>query len=513
MSITIKSENTPLESLTTSLLVLVTSNEAELKGEIKISTQKKVKGSAITISEADKFFNSNISEHLKKSAVKKDGKSLIRWTGNKSIPSILVVGFPEEKNEFEKIEKYRLLGAAITKAAASLKADNIAISPANLDLNQTNAEAFIEGLILAGYKFEQCRGKKAADKTAEKEIIIKTVNLLSTKKFPEKAIIKGAALAEATIIARDLVNLPANFCTPDYLVEEAKKIAKTSKLGITVHNKEGLKKLGAGGLLCVAAASEFSPYLVKLVYRPANATAKTKVISLVGKGVTFDCGGLNIKTGTGMDGMKGDMAGAACVLASMKAIAELKPNCEVRGYLAIAENMISDEAMRVGDVYTAMNGKTFEIDNTDAEGRLILADALSLACKEGCNTVIDLATLTGACIVALGLEIAGVFSDSDSLVQQIEKAGVSSGERFWRMPLYSNYRKLLKSSVADMKNSGGRWGGAITAALFLKEFVTEDVKWAHIDIAGPADSGKDSAYGIEGGAGFGVRSMVRVVMG
>jgi leucyl aminopeptidase len=250
-----------------------------------------------------------------------------------------------------------------------------------------------------------------------------------------------------------------------------------------------------------------------MTYVPVKRTAKTKVISLVGKGITYDTGGYSLKPGDSMIGMKGDMAGAASVLGVMKAVARLKPNVEVRGYIPTTENMINGEATRVGDIVKAMNGKTIEILNTDAEGRLILADALTLACKDKAHIVIDIATLTGACMVALGMQYAGVFCDDQKLTDDIIEQGAIAGERFWPLPLAPEYAASIKSSVADLKNiAGNRWAGATIGGLFLKEFVTPETRWAHLDIAGPSDADSSRGHIKQGGVGFAVRTLTRMIL-
>jgi leucyl aminopeptidase len=302
--------------------------------------------------------------------------------------------------------------------------------------------------------------------------------------------------------------LPANSLTPSAFVQRCREIATASGLQIQVLEKKELMKLGAGGLLGVSAGSSEPPYLVKLTYAPKKASKRK--IALVGKGITFDTGGLCIKPYPGIEQMKCDMGGAAAVLGAMQAIAELKPAHEIRGYLAICENMISGSAMRPSDVITAMNGKTIEVINTDAEGRLVLSDALVLAEREGAQEIVDIATLTGAIRIALGNEAAGLFSNSDAFAATVEKAAAAAGERFWRMPIIDSYKAGLKSDVADFANSGERPGGAIRAAVFLKEFINK-ARWAHLDIASTSFSNTDwGPYG-KGGTGFGVSTLVHLI--
>jgi leucyl aminopeptidase len=252
--------------------------------------------------------------------------------------------------------------------------------------------------------------------------------------------------------------------------------------------------------------------MIRMVLKPKKKASK--VVSLVGKGVTFDSGGLSIKPAGSMEDMKMDMGGAAAVLGAMHALAVISPKVEVRGYIPTTENMINGKATRPGDVVRAMSGKSIEILNTDAEGRLILADALNLAEKDGSDIIVDLATLTGACMVALGNDYAGLFSDDDKLVDSLMKASALAGERLWRLPLAPEYKKLIESPIADIKNTGGRYGGAITGALFLQHFVSNPkTKWAHLDIAGPAYADGDAGHIRKGGVGFGVRTLINFVRG
>jgi leucyl aminopeptidase len=293
-------------------------------------------------------------------------------------------------------------------------------------------------------------------------------------------------------------------------VKEAKRIAKATALRISILDQSKLKQIKAGGILGVNAGSNEPPALVKIVYKPSGISKKTKKVALVGKGVMFDSGGYSLKPAAGMMTMKCDMAGAAAVLATMQAIAVLKPRIEVHCYLPIVENMVNSKALRPGDIIHLLGGKSVEVLNTDAEGRLILADALTLAVKDKPDIIIDLATLTGACAAALGSDYAGLFSNNDALAQGLIDAGQGAGENLWRLPLAKEYRKMLDSPVADLKNIGGSFGGAITAALFLKEFVG-DLPWAHLDIAGPAFLEGASAVSPRGGSGFGVATLVNFI--
>lgn len=416
--------------------------------------------------------------------------------------SILLVGWDDgAASAFEKIARYRKLGSLIAEFAKRSNISKVALSGSQLDLkNESYLTALVEGLILTGYSFTQYKSKKD-----DSPFQLESLSILSGKSVSQKVIDRAAAACAATIFARTLINTPPRDCTPGFLADHCRKIAKSQRLKIDVYDPKALKKMGAGGILAVAQGSDEPPYLIRMVYKPKAKSKKT--LAIVGKGVTFDSGGLSIKTGSGMETMKCDMSGAAAVMAVMSIISSVRPNFEVRAYIPTTENMINGQAMRPGDVITAMSGKTIEVLNTDAEGRLILADALTLAENDGCNTIIDLATLTGACMVALGTEYAGMFTNDDKLAGDLVSAGDAAGELLWRMPLAKEYKDWIKSPVADIKNLGRPFGGAITAALFLEEFISK-ARWAHLDIAGTAFADGDSGHIRKGGVGFGVRTLL-----
>lgn len=406
---------------------------------------------------------------------------------------------------FEKITFFRKLGVQVYERAKALEVNDLFLFIENLQFDKSEyLNAFIESFELAAYSFQKYKFDK---KTNFK---LNNLYFYSKEKIKNPNIENSILISSAVALARDLINMPASDCNPQYLVNQAKNVAKSSKLKIEVFDRAKLQKIKAGGLLAVSSADNQNAFLVKMTYRP-KIKAK-KVLALIGKGITFDSGGLSIKTGVGMETMKCDMSGAAAVLATMSVLSKLKPEIEVRAYLAICENAISPKAIRPGDIFKAMNGKTVEVLNTDAEGRLVLSDAICLANQDKCDLMIDLATLTGACVVALGKEYAGLFSNDPELSQKIINCGEQAGERYWPMPLAPEYKDMLKSPIADLKNIGARDGaGAITAALFLQEFVGT-TKWAHLDIAGPAFADGDKLEVKKGGVGFGVRTLVRVVM-
>ena len=309
-------------------------------------------------------------------------------------------------------------------------------------------------------------------------------------------------------LARQLVASPPNVATPAGLAEIAAGLARDFDLELQLLERADCEALGMGAYLGVAQGSDLPPKFIHLIYRPA--TGANRRVALVGKGLTFDSGGYNLKVaGSQIEMMKYDMGGSAAVLGAMRAIGQLRPaGVEVHAIVASCENMISGNAIHPGDVLTASNGKTIEVNNTDAEGRLTLADALVYACKLEPDAIVDLATLTGACVIALGEEIAGLWSGSDALAAGLESAAKAGGEALWRMPLRDSYKEGLKSHLADLKNTGPRPGGSITAALFLRDFVTAGLPWAHLDIAGTVWSDKGRGDSPPGATGFGVRTLV-----
>jgi len=372
---------------------------------------------------------------------------------------------------------------------------------------ESAAQAVTEGALLGVYSF-----RKHITKEAEYGEI-KQLILVGSDKAELPLLVqgsnKGKILAEATNLARDMVNESANFMTPKHMAEMATKLAETYGLEVSVLEQEQMQELGMGGLLGVAQGSQQPPKFIVLHYKGKDS-AETDV-ALVGKGITFDSGGISIKPSEGMGEMKGDMAGGAAVMAAISAIAQLKPRVNVMAVIPATENLPSGKALKPGDILTAMNGKTIEIISTDAEGRLILADALSYAKKLGVKFMIDVATLTGACRVALGDIYSGAFSNNQGLMDKVITAGAEAGELIWQMPMHELYREQIKSDVADIKNVGGKWGGAITGAQFLAEFVG-DTPWVHLDIAGKEISEKEQGYLVKGATGVPVRTLVNLVL-
>jgi leucyl aminopeptidase len=366
--------------------------------------------------------------------------------------------------------------------------------------------AAAEGVLLGTYRFDKYRSQPRPGRRHLRQVLI------AAGQAPLRPVTEGLRLGEttsaATNFARDLVNEPAGVLTPQRMEEIARAAAKKAGIGVKVLQVDDLRRLGMNGILGVGQGSAVPPRLIRLDYRPAGRVARR--VALAGKGLTFDSGGLSLKTSEGMETMKCDMAGSAAVLATLCALPELGPRVEVTGLMGMAENMPGGNALRPGDVLRMMNGKTVEVRNTDAEGRLVLADVLSyVSTFKRLDEAIDLATLTGAVAVALGPLTAGVIGNDGALVDALVRAARRAGESIWPLPLTAEYREHIRSDVADIKNTGIRYGGAITAALFLHEFVRPGLPWAHLDIAGPAFGDKEYSYIRKGGSGYGVRLLLR----
>jgi len=406
---------------------------------------------------------------------------------------------------------YKGIGEAVAAVAKTAQASKVAIVVVSTLEGSSESKLHAAASIAAGTVigiYEDNRFKSESKKAVLKEVDI--VGLGSGSEL-EKKLKHSVEVCSGVIFGKELVNAPANVLTPGVLAEEAAKVASSYSdvMTATILDVEQCEKLKMGSYLGVAAASANPPHFIHLCYKPPGGNVKRK-LAIVGKGLTFDSGGYNIKTGPGclIELMKFDMGGSAATFGAAKAIAQIKPpGVEVHFIVAACENMISGTGMRPGDIVTASNGKTIEVNNTDAEGRLTLADALVYACNQGVDKIVDLATLTGACVVALGSSVAGIFTPNDELAKEVVEASQRAGEKLWRLPLEESYWESMKSGVADMVNTGGRQGGSITAALFLKQFVDEKVQWLHIDMAGPVWNDKTRAA-----TGFGVSTLVEWVL-
>ncbi len=366
------------------------------------------------------------------------------------------------------------------------------------------AQGLAESIVLAGYSFTAYKSEPAPGPTLARVTLIGAGGARV-----ERALDRGVAVAGGVLVARDLVNTPGGDLTPAALAGAASEIAQQENLQITILDLDDIRAAGLGGLLGVNRGSDLPPRFIELCYEPENPKA---TVALVGKGITFDSGGLSIKSGEAMMAMKNDMGGAAAVLGAFSAITAIAPKVRVRGYIPATDNMSGGDATRPGDVLKIRNGKTVEVLNTDAEGRLVLADALSLASEAKPDAIVDLATLTGAVEVALGNRIAGVMGNSISWVAQVQEAADRAGERVWPLPLPPDYHERIESDVADLRNIGkGRGAGTITAGLFLQDFVADGIPWAHLDIAAVAWSDVNAGENAIGGTGWGVRTILELV--
>lgn len=457
------------------------------------------------LAELDQALAGTLSELIEETEFKgKLGTSAAtRVGGGSAIRKVAVVGLGEA--DAVDLEAVRQAAAAIAKVAKREKCKTVGVSLAEVTLDAAMVvQATVEGMELA---LNQDNRFKSDIENLEHSI--ETVDLLGYV-GQDDAVVRARQICLGVILARELVSAPANVVTPAVLAETAEAIAQEYDLELEILERDDCEKLGMGAFLAVAQASDLPPKFIHLTYRP-EGTPRRK-LAIVGKGLTFDSGGLNLKpSGSGIEMMKTDMGGAAATFGAAKAIAQIKPDVEVHFISAATENMVSGRAMRPGDILTASNGKTIEVNNTDAEGRLTLADALVFADKLGVDAIVDLATLTGACIVALGEGMSGLWSDQDRLADELLTAAKQAGEKFWRMPMEEKYFEGMKSVVADMKNTGPRAGGAITAALFLKQYI-EKTPWAHLDVAGPVWTEKESGYNSPGATGFAVRTLVNWVL-
>ena len=421
--------------------------------------------------------------------------------------------------DFGELEKIVLIGLGnpeglelddIRNAAAIGSRESIGsegslgmIFPWDIFGREKTAQAVAEAARLT--RFKDLRFKS----TQKKVTLPNQLDLIGITKIDDSSIERVNPICAGVELARELVAAPPNVLTPQELANQAVFIAEKYQLTSRVLEKDECESIGMGAYLAVAKGSDLDPKFIHLTYTSPGKISKRVV--LVGKGLTFDSGGYNLKVGASqIEKMKYDMGGSAAVLGAARAIGELKPEgIEVHFIVAACENMVNGSAFHPGDIIKAANGTTIEVNNTDAEGRLTLADALVYACKIKPDHIIDLATLTGACVIALGDEIAGLWTEDDELANQLQEAGRCSGEGIWRMPMQNSYKAGLKSKIADLQNTGPRAGGSITAALFLKEFVDKNIKWAHIDIAGTCWTEKNRGLNPQGATGYGVRLLIQ----
>lgn len=465
--------------------------------------EKKLRESFLTL---EKVFNLKFSKLQKKNFLSKDGYK-IRVTKHEGKPDALILYKLKIDDKFTS-DYFRNHLAGLIKDLENEEIKNLHIFIPTykavkkyFDSVEYYYQTFVEGLLLGNYTF---------DKYKEEKKKAKTMNVLlygENEKAISSAIKKAETVNVGVQFTKDLQNEPANVLTPAELAGTIRSRLAIEGIKVTIFNEYEIKKRRMGGLLAVGQGSSNKPCFIVIRYKPSSKNKKRKKIAIVGKGITFDSGGICVKPAQGMTEMKADMSGAAVVAGTMLAAARAKLPVEILGIIPSAENMINGEAMRPGDVITTASGKTIEVGHTDAEGRMILSDALDFASKQKPDEIIDFATLTGACVVALGQNAAGLFSKYDELADKLYKTGMKTFERVWRLPMWDDYNKANESKIADVNNDGGKWGGAITAAKFLENFVDKKIPWAHIDIAGPAIAHDLNNYTKTYMTGFGVRLM------
>lgn len=450
------------------------------------------------VSKLPKAMHDTVVRRVKKLSFKgKQGATLLVQCDSHDL---VLVGVGDGKSS----ESWRRAAASVRAASASTKAGTVAFAIDDADEPSDVLSAIVEGFRLASYSYEKYRTAKENGYKGPKTVTVSSPSLTDGSRSRAAVEIAEATCAAVTM-ARDLINEIPSVKVPSHLASVARTLARGSRVRCEVWQGEKLRREKMNGILGVSAGSRNGGALIHLTYKPVRR-AKAK-IAIVGKGITFDSGGLSLKPAKGMETMKMDMSGAAMVLGIMKALPDLAPSVEVHGFVAAAENMPGQGAQKPGDIIRFRNGKTAEVLNTDAEGRLVLADALCLANELEPDCIIDAATLTGACIVALGPRVAGILGNDQKLVEKIIECGGATGEALWQLPLVEEYEDDIKSSIADIRNIGGGYAGTISAALFLRHFVGK-TKWAHLDIAGPAWTDRALPYLPKGGTGFGIRTLL-----
>ncbi len=460
----------------------------------------------------DRALDGGISQLIAEGEIK--GKAaeftMIHTLGRVPSPRVLVAGLGQQ-DKFGLHTIRDLMGTAVRRirATGAKSAATIVHGAGIAGLDpEACAQAIAEGAIMGGYRFRKYKfnGDENANDIETLSVVERDDSKLDALR---RGIERGIILGTAACHTRDMANEPANGLPPQALAERAQALASDAGLECQVLDEKKLRELGMGALLGVSAGSAQPPRFIIIRYKGKPDTDKT--LGLLGKGITFDSGGISIKPAAGMEAMKGDMSGGAAIISTMWALGKLKPAVNVTALVPASENMPGGNATKPGDVLRAMNGKTIEVINTDAEGRLILADAICYARKEGLSPIVDVATLTGAMQIALGSGATGFMSTEDGLAEAITAAGEAAGEKMWRFPLIAEYKEGMKSNVADIKNTGNRNGGAINAAEFLRFFV-EDTPWVHIDMAGTDDSDKDKGVWVKGSTGIPTRTLINFLL-
>jgi leucyl aminopeptidase len=431
----------------------------------------------------------------------------IHQAGNIRARRLLLVG-AGKADEFSTDSASRYTAAAARFLRSKGVQSMAIVRRSSLELGPA-AQAAVEGVLMGLFEPDQYKTRDREERQIGRLVLVGSET--ESEEVLGHAITRGRIIGESINFARGLSNEPSSVLTPTELAQRARQVAQQFGLEIEVLEEPQMKELGMGALLGVARGSDEPCKLIVLRYTGARAATKDgNLVAIVGKGITFDSGGISIKPADGMEKMKYDMSGAAATLAAMRAIAQLKPAVDVIGLMPTTENMPSGHAYKPGDVLRAMSGKTIEVINTDAEGRLILADAITYAKKLGATRIIDLATLTGAVSVALGSVYAAILGNDQSFVDDVRRAAAEVGERLWQLPMDEDYRDLIKSDIADIKNSGGRYAGTITAAYFLREFA-ESTPWVHLDIAGTAWENEKKPYMAKGPTGVGIRTLIKLI--
>jgi len=467
-------------------------------------------------SELDRKFDGAIERMIGLEDFKaKCGSSAVVYGGaEQGIKRVLLVGLGEKKKA--TLDTLRKAAAVAANKAVAMKIKTLSIALHNafggrFDLGGMG-KVMAEGVYFGSYCYDEfvTEGENGRLDTLPAELV--DSDSAKIRKL-SRGFANGSVIGEAQSYARTLANRPGNIINPAELAAAAKKTARTTEgLSCTVYDKKQLAAKGMGGVLAVGAGSKNEPRFIVLKYSPAGKKAERfATIGLVGKAITFDSGGISIKSAAKMDQMKLDKTGGVVVLSTMRAAAELKLGVNLYGIIPAAENMPGGQSYRPGDIIKTFSGKTVEVRNTDAEGRMVLCDGLSYAAEKNCDVIIDIATLTGSCMVALGKHKAGLMGNDDKLIKELQRAAHQSGEKVWYMPSGDEYAEEMKSKIADLKNTGSRWGGACTAAAFLRQFVG-DKKWAHLDIAGMDHLEKTTASSAEGASGFGVRLLITYLM-
>ncbi|MCK4752697.1 MAG: leucyl aminopeptidase [Planctomycetes bacterium] len=501
INVTVGSRKVDLADCETDLLCVGLFSDAKVLDKVNGELDKRLGGAIWRVVEPGDFKG-------------KSGTSALVYGEGIAAKRVLLVGLGEKKKA--TLDTVRGAAACAANRAVGLKVENISLAlhkafGKRFDL-AVAGQASAEGVYFGSYRYDEYITESEDGRLDKLSVELVDSDAVAVRKL-QKGLLSGAVVGAAQSYARTVANRPGNVINPASLAEEAKKLASGSKqLSCTIFDEKQLAAKGMGGILAVGSGSQNKPRLIVLKYSSSKAAKSKPTVALVGKAVTFDSGGLNLKPSRGMGEMKFDKVGGIAVLGAMKAIAELNLGVNVYGIIPAAENMPGGSSYRPSDIVTTFSGKTVEIGNTDAEGRMILCDAISYADKQGCDVIVDIATLTGACKIALGKHMAGVMSNDTKLLKQLQQAAKLSGEKVWHMPSGDEYAEEMKSKVADLTNSASPWGGVCSAAAFLRQFAGER-KWAHLDIAGVDMFEKGTKFAVAGSSGFGVRLLVSYVTG